>query len=333
MRRSLLLVGSLLFACGGAPGAADAGADGALDAATLDAATRDASAADAETDAGADAASMDAGPVSCDGTARRDLGTAVQLARGFVIARDGTMYFSQIGGLGRVLPDGTIEASWATIAGAPTITGLALDAANERLFVGVVRESGSADPSVYRVEIATAAATPIVNGGFPFGLTIGPDGSLYYGDVLTEHVLRVSPDGGAPAQVTTSTVPSVGCLAFEASGTLLVTGRSPGQIFRLTLGASGAETARAMVGSPLPTPTGIALDATGRIYVTSEFGGVLVRMNADGSDAMTVRSALSAPSSLDFGHGALCRSDLYLVATGQIVRVENDTPGASVSWH
>ena len=188
-RSRLLLVASLgLVACDASQPSSDAGADGG---GAVDAATRDASAEDA----GTDAATLDAGAVSCEGTARRDLAAAVQLARGFVIARDGTMYFSQPGGVGRVLSDGTVEASWSTITGASTPTGLALDAANERLFVGVVRESGSADPSIYRVEIATAAATPIVDGGFPFGLTIGPDGTLYYGDVLTEHVLRVSPDG------------------------------------------------------------------------------------------------------------------------------------------
>lgn len=86
--------------------------------------------------------------------------------------------------------------------------------------------------------------------------------------------------------------------------------------------------------APLPTPGFLAIDALGRIYVTSEAGGLLLCMNPDGSDRTTLRSELSAPFDLEFGHGALCTTDLYLVAgNGQIVRFENDTPGGDVPWH
>lgn len=131
-------------------------------------------------------------------------------------------------------------------------------------------------------------------------------------------------------QVTTSPISSPRGVAFEASGTLLAASASPGSIVRLTLSA-GVETDRDDLGS-FPTPDAIALDASGRIYVTSEFGGILARMNADGSDLVTLQSGLSAPAGLDFGHGTLCRSDLFFVAGGLIRRFENDAPGADVLW-
>lgn len=322
---SLALFALAVAGCGGAS-APDAGSpDGGS---AIDAGARDASVPDAGAD---DAAvpDVDAGPCT-----QHELGASIQLARGLVVARDGTLYVSQLGGAGRVDPDGTVDASWLRIDGVTTVAGLALDPPNETLFVAAPDGGGTGAASLYAVSIGSRTATPIASGGFPYGLAWGPDGMLYYADVATSHVHRVSPSGGAPEQVTSSPISSPRGIAFEGSGSLLVASASPGQLFRLTLSASGRETARETVGAPLPTPTFIAIDALGRIYLTSEFGGFLVRTNADGSEQAVLRSELSSPFALDFGHGALCARDIYLVAgNGQVFRFENDTRGADVSWH
>lgn len=318
----------MVLGCGGPGGALDGGQpDGGS---VRDAGARDAGAHDAAVvDGGADASTPDdGGPCT-----RHDFGASIQLSRGLVVARDGAIYFSQLGGVGRVAPDGTIDATWITIEGATLIGGLALDPANEALFVAVPDLDDAGAPSIYRVDVAARTSAPLVSGGFPYGLAVGPDGLLYYGDNAAGHVFRVSPSGGTSEQVTTSPIPSARGVAFEAGGTLLATSASPGQIFRLTLSAAGLETARESV-TTFPTPTFLAIDALDRIYVTSEGGGALVRMNADGSEQVLLRSDLSSPFALDFASGALCATDLYLVAgNGQIVRYENDTPGADVSWH
>ena len=278
--------------------------------------------------------SEDAGSPSCEGTAQPDLGTSVQLSRGLVIARDGTIYFTQVGGVGRLLPDGTLETDWVTLGGGEMLAGLALDATNANLFAAAPDFSGGSAPSIYRVEVATGVATTVVTGGTPFGLAVGADGMLYFGDTLAEHVFRVdiAGAGGTPVQVTTSPVANARGVAFEASGTLLVASASPGAILRITLSGAGVETMRATVAS-FPTPDSLALDAMGRIYVTSEGGGVLARMSPEGSGIEQVVPGLSSPFALDFGRGALSCSDLFYVAAGRVMRFENDTPGALTLWH
>jgi streptogramin lyase len=257
----------------------------------------------------------------------------VQLARGLVIARDGTLYFTQIGGVGRRLPDGTLETDWATFGDGATLAGLALDAANDFLFATVPDFAGADAASVYRVDTATGVATPVVMGGTPFGITVGPDGMLYFGVGANDQVLRVSALGAEePTPVTTSPVPSARGVAFEASGTLLVASASPGSILRLTLSSAGTETDRQLVTSA-PTPDSIALDATGRIYFTSEFGGFLSRMNPDGSGLESLETSLSSPFALDFGHGALSTCALFYVSAGTLRSLENDVPGATTIWH
>lgn len=254
---------------------------------------------------------------------------------GLVIGPDGTIYFSAAGSV-RVMRPGMPAAQLVALQGASTVWGLALDAANNKLYVGV--------PSSRRIDVVDLAATPptattfVSGAGAPNGLTMGPDGALWYTDFTAAgHVYRVSSDG-MRTRVTNAMMPirNPNGLAFDREGNLYVDSYMDGIVIRLTL-ANNMESGRTTIqpmGASIGSPDGLALDAMGRLYVTNNSGGTLVRMDADGSNAVVLRTGMPAAANIDFGVGALPCTDIY-VATGRgLARYEmGDTPGAAVPWH
>lgn len=283
---------------------------------------------------GADAGpGSDAGPAaSCAGA--RPTVSAIRGTEGLIIARDGTIYYSQAGAVGRLVPGGTPENAWAPLPGSPgTVWGIALDAANTTLFVG----SPSGGGTIFRID--ASGATPAVTSfttapAAPNGLTIGPDGALYYSDFGDDSVWRVPATGGTPTEVTTSAIGSANGVAFDDDGTLLVCSYSSGRLFRLTL-TGGVETARATVAMGLGSPDGVAVDANGDYWVTNNGSGRLLSVRAsDGMVTTITTPAIGAAASLDFGAGALDCEDLYVASSGGMFRYEAGTvAGADVLWH
>ncbi len=272
----------------------------------------------------------DAGMMMGCGGARPDI-SGITGAEGLVIARDGTIYYSQNAAVGRLVPGGSPENSFVRVGGRGTVWGLALDAANETLFVGV---PGTGVISV-DLTAATPMATTAVSGGSPNGLTMGADGALYYSDFGANHVYRLVP-GGRPTQVTRSMIPSANGVVFLPDGRLLVASYSDGVLFALTLTA-GAETGRTTFATLAGrfAPDGLALDADGRVYVTNNAGGTLVRLEADGSAPMTLGTGIAAAASIEFGAGPLDCEDIYVASNrGVLFRYEMGTvAGAMVPWH
>jgi sugar lactone lactonase YvrE len=284
-------------------------------------------------DAGSDApAATDAGaPTGCTGTARPDV-SGVRGTEGLIVARDGTIYYSQRAAVGRLTPTGGPENAWVSLpSGASTVWGIALDAANETLYVG-----SPATGTIYSVDLRldTPVATVFVAGaGAPNGLTVGPDGALYYSDFSGGRVMRVEATGGSPTQVTTSGVRGANGVAFDGDGTLLVCSYQTGTLFRLTLSA-GVESARATVATSLGAPDGVAVDANGDLWVTDNSAGRVLRVNAATGASEVIASGISAAASLDFGAGELGCSDVYVASSGAARRLEDvGVEGADVLWH
>ncbi len=311
----------------GGPGGLDAGAQ---DAAGVDAAAMDAGAADSGgvgTDAGGVGTDAGGGP-GC-GTMRPDV-SGIRGTEGLVIARDGTIYYSQARAVGRLVPGGTPENGWASLgASASVVWGLALDAANEKLYAG--SQSASA---IFRVDVATAAVDTLLPGaGAANGLTMGADGALWYSDFSGGHVYRVDVSTGTRTRVTApSAIRGANGVAFGPDGRLYVDSYETGTLIALTLTGT-MESGRATVAMGLGNPDGLGFDASGRIYV-GDNAGRLIRLDADGTGAMTLRSGIPSAANVEFGAGPLVCTDIYVASGGTLVRYEmGTTAGAAVPWH
>ncbi len=314
-----LALALVLAACGGSDGTDPdaAGDDGGGD----DGAGNDGA---QELDAPAD------GATGCGSTTLplADLGGT----EGIAIADDGTTYYSQSGAVGRWVPGGPAVDQWVTLTGATTVWGLAL-APGGILYVGSPGNSGG---RIWRID--TAAATPtattyLMSAGGANGVTVGPDGAVYYSDYAGTHVYRVA-QANVRTQVTTAPIAQPNGVLFDADGTLLVASYNSGDIHRLTLTA-GAETARtvALAGATGMTgnPDGLARDSQGRLYVTDNGGGRVLRFAAATDGTFGAREQLltgvSSAANMAFGRGTLACSDLYVTSSGALRRIAAGASG------
>jgi sugar lactone lactonase YvrE len=300
---------------------------------------------DAATAPDADPTAPDADPGAPDAAPGPDAagacGTAVPpLAdlggtEGIAIAADGTIYYSQSGGrVGRWQPG---EASgtdgWVSLAGATTVWGMAITD-DGTLYVATPGAGGTI------WEIDTTAASPAGTALYPAagganGLTLGPDGAIYYGAFSgagAGHVYRVTP-AGARSQVTAMTISQPNGVLFDADGTLLVASYATGVIHRLTLDASMEETDRADVldistGGEGGSPDGLARDALGRFYVTDNADGEVLRYSPGSPTPDLLLDNVGAAANMAFGKGALDCEDLYVTSSGALRRIAAGATGA-----
>jgi sugar lactone lactonase YvrE len=247
-------------------------------------------------------------------------------SEGLAIDADGTVYFSQPSAVGRLTPAGKLEKEWAKLPGATKTWGIAIDRPHRSLYIG-----SPATSTVYKVtlEDAPTVASLVTNAGAPNGLTMGPDGALYYTDYAPEgDIWRVTADG-ARTKVTTSTFPRPNGLAFGPEGALYVDLYEVGAVMRLTL-ASAQETARAgFVAAGLDKADGIAFDSAGNVYIG--WGEGVSRVSPDGKTITKLAQGKTA--NVEFGAGPIPPNHLYAVTDKKIVRIVNDLGGAPVRWH
>jgi sugar lactone lactonase YvrE len=247
-------------------------------------------------------------------------------SEGLAIDADGTVYFSQPSAVGRLTPAGTLDKEWAKLPGATKTWGIAIDRPHKILYIG-----SPATSTVYRVTLdGTPVVTSLVpNAGAPNGLTMGPDGALYYSDYQPAgDIWRVTADG-ARAKVTSSTLPRPNGVAFGPDGALYVDLYELGAVTRLTL-AGGKETARAdFIPSGLDKADGIAFDAAGNVYIG--WGEGVSRATPDGKSLTKLAKGTTA--NVEFGAGAIPTNHLYAVTEKKIVLIPNDLGGGPVPWH
>lgn len=322
MKRLWLAVGIATSAAGcGGGDESPMDADTDVDAAAVDGAGTDGA---GQGDAGLDA------PSAC-GTMMPTLAD-LSGTEGIAIAGDGTIYYSQSGAIGRWVPGGAAVDQWVTLPGTTTVWGLALGPGGI-LYVGTPGSGGR----IWRIDTTAAsptATTYLSNAGSANGVTVGPDGAVYYSHFnASGHVYRVA-QADMRTQVTTSTISQPNGVLFDADGTLLVASYATGDIHRLTI-TGGAETGRttALAASAGMTgnPDGLARDEQGRLYVTNNSGGRVLRFGAATAGVFGAREELqmgvSAAANMAFGRGALACTDLYVTSSGALRRLSVGAAG------
>lgn len=271
---------------------------------------------------GGGAGGADAGAVPCgDGVLPVDEVTGTH---GIAIGPDGTLYYSQDGAVGRVAPGESVNNAWVDLPGTGATTGLALDAKASTLYV-----ASPSNAAIYAIDLSAAApsATLLYTGAqAPDGLTVGPDGAVYYSDSGEGRVYRVDPGSGARAEVTATPLPMAKGILFESATSLLVVGYdNGGGLWRLTLDAQSTETGRKLLYfmGTLPHPDGIGRDSLGRVWYTADGLGYV------GADFSQGYHVLEVPGAGDiaFGKGALLCTDVYAASSGKLARYNADAPG------
>ncbi|MFK7999934.1 MAG: SMP-30/gluconolactonase/LRE family protein [Polyangiales bacterium] len=293
---------------------ADASSDvGAGDTGNESDAGADAGASDAGSDANIPDV-FDAGPPAC-GTEQPSV-AAVRGTEGVAIAPDGTIYYSQSGGIGRILPGMDAENDWITGLGG-TMWGLAYRASDDVLFAATPAAGGG---TIYRVDTTAEEATAesfITGAGAPNGLILAGDDGLLFSDFSGGTVMYVEGDG-EPTLVGRFTQPNG--LFLDDDGTLLVLSYGPGEIFRLTVNDDWSEMSREMVADIDAAPDGIGRDEMGRYYVTDNGDGRLFRFNADFGAEEQLLTGVPSAANIAWGQGPLVCTELY-VTSGATMRV------------
>jgi sugar lactone lactonase YvrE len=250
-------------------------------------------------------------------------------AEGLVIDADGNVYFSQPMAVGRLARDkgAHLEEAWVRLPGANQVLGLAIDRARGVLYAG-----SPTTRTIYRISLGGAPLVSafVTDAGEPNGLTMGPDGALYYTDFTDAGAVYRVTSEGARTKLTAAPLALPNGLAFGPDGALYVDLFKMGAVVKLTLTA-GVEASRATFVAPgtLPYADGLAFDAHGNAYVG--YGDGVARVSPDGTSWK--RLTRGGTANVEFGAGAIDRSDLYAVTAGQVVRIATDVVGAAVPWH
>lgn len=312
-----LLSSILLLACG------DDGGGAGDDVADPDARAGD------DSGTSIDAADPDAGPGAC-GTEVAPV-AMITGTEGVAIAADGTIYYSQTGGVGRWVPGTTTpEDDWVSLAGTSTVWGMAIDDATGMLYVATPGATATAG-IIWRID--TTAATPAgselyQSAGTPNGLTLGPDGAIYYGHFAASgQVYRVDTAGNRTT-VTTSTIASPNGVLFDGDGTLLVAMYGTGDMVRLSLDpTTHVETGRVTIDANSGNPDGLARDVQGRYYVTDNGDDEVLRYDTTFANPQSLGTGVGAAANMAFGRGALACTDLYVTSSGAMRRIDAGAAG------
>jgi sugar lactone lactonase YvrE len=161
----------------------------------------------------------------------------------------------------------------------------------------------------------------------PDDVTFGPDGSLYWTDLLTGEVGRREPDGTVTKQLV---APGMNPIAFSDDGRLFVAQAFFGNgLYELDPNLVAAPTVVIPdSGERALGLNGMDFGPDGKLYAPQPFLGRIVRIDVDTAAVTPIAEGLAFPAALDFdsvGNLHAAESD-----TGEIVRVDPATGGRAV---
>jgi hypothetical protein len=140
----------------------------------------------------------------------------------------------------------------------------------------------------------------------PFGVAVGPDGSVFVADAGDAHaVRRISPDGFVSTIATGFNTPSG--IAIDASGVLYVADTANNAIGRVGLDGAVTTLARGFNG-----PIGVALDPAGRIIVADTYNDRIRAIQPDGTIVDITQEEFDTPC----GVAVDAAGNIYVAETG-----------------
>ena len=183
------------------------------------------------------------------------VGTTITNSEGLVVARDGTVFYSQPEAVGRRTPDGVVDDAWVVVAGADTLWGVMLSPDNQRLYA-----ASPSTGSVFVIDVnAGVLAFEIPGFEGPNGLTVDAAGTLFVSDFFANAVfaldVRSSAADTVQRTVTLQVITPNGLLVDGDD--LLVLGYQGGGLHRLVGGRIGAPGAVTTEASGLGNPDGM----------------------------------------------------------------------------
>jgi RHS repeat-associated protein len=257
-------------------------------------------------------AGSDSGPFTPIGDGGAATQAKLDLPLDVTVAADGSFYIADTNNhrIRRVGPDGIIT----TVAG----TGTA----------GSGGDGG----------LATQA-----NLSFPYGIAVGPDGSLYIADNGNHRIRRVGPDGiittiagtgtagfqGDEGSALSAELNSPFDVAVGPDGSLYIADYQNGRVRRV--GTDGIITTEAAVR----TPSSIAVSADGSVYITNTFDARVLRVEPDGTVSTVAGNGslgsdgdggLATAASLSFPYGIALGADGSFYISGNDSRIRRVGP-------
>lgn len=218
------------------------------------------------------------------------VGSAIVAPDDLAFDSHGVMYMTEVMSerVSARLPDGTLRviAEHVPVANGITTVG-------ERIFMDEFRPGGRLF-ELYADGRAPRVIADHLN--FPNALSMGPDGKLYFPQVVDGEIWRVDANGGTPERVAAGLAfPTA--VKFSPSGELFTTQGASGDITRIDV-QTGAKTHVAKVR---PGIDNFAFAPDGRMFVSHFVDGGVAEIEANGRERALVAAGLLGPFGLAVG--------------------------------
>jgi virginiamycin B lyase len=205
-----------------------------------------------------------------------------RMARG----ADGALWFTKSGAVGRITTAGAVRSY-----GLPALRSAAI---TDVLDLAVAPDGAvwatEGQGSLARIDRAGAVvefAPPVL--GMPAGVAIGPDGLVWFSDVVLGRITRFDPAGsffdtvlGTVTGAFSRTDPASPTeMVLAPDGAVWILQLAPGRVGRMT--ADGAVSYHWLPGGAASAPTGVAVGGDGALWITEAGTNRIARMGLDGS--------------------------------------------------
>ncbi|MFE2443838.1 hypothetical protein ACFXDF_17620 [Streptomyces sp. NPDC059426] len=222
---------------------------------------------------------------------------------------DGSMYIADLTP-GRVWRRGS-EGTYALVSDQVSLPN-GITCVGDRLFVNEMKMNGRL------MELFPGGGDPaVLTDGLALGnaMQLGPDGCLYYPQMMRNQVWRIPPDGGVPELVAEEVDDPV-AVRFDRGGVLVVLSRGmAGLVTRIDLNTG----ARTVVASGIVGLDNAAFDHENRMFVSSFASGGIAEMHPDGRTRVVVPQGFDGPFGItvDLG-GTVYAADHFRLASPDV---------------